>query len=111
MIITQLNGGLGNQMFQYAMGRTLAVHHNTELKLDMTQFNNQGELPQDSIGISHTPGGRELPLRASYSPFTDICMLSIEVLTGFYTRIQVPKTYLIYALHKIEPGYPIFIVP
>jgi hypothetical protein len=38
MIITQLIGGLGNQMFQYAAGRSLAAHHNTELKLDITQF-------------------------------------------------------------------------
>jgi hypothetical protein len=38
MIITQLNGGLGNQMFQYAAGRSLAAHHNTELKLDISQF-------------------------------------------------------------------------
>jgi hypothetical protein len=37
MIIVQLIGGLGNQMFQYAAGCSLAVHHNTELKLDTTQ--------------------------------------------------------------------------
>ena len=36
MIITQLKGGLGNQMFQYAFGRYLAVKNNTELKLDLT---------------------------------------------------------------------------
>lgn len=38
MIIVQLIGGLGNQMFQYAAGRRLALHHNTELKLDITKF-------------------------------------------------------------------------
>lgn len=38
MIITQLNGGLGNQMFQYATGRSLACHNNTQLKLDISQF-------------------------------------------------------------------------
>jgi hypothetical protein len=38
MIITQLNGGLGNQMFQYAVGRNLAFRHNTQLKLDLSQF-------------------------------------------------------------------------
>jgi hypothetical protein len=35
MIITQLAGGLGNQMFQYALGRYLALHHRTTLKLDL----------------------------------------------------------------------------
>jgi len=36
MIIVQLQGGLGNQMFQYALGRKLSLHHKTELKLDLT---------------------------------------------------------------------------
>ena len=36
MIITRFEGGLGNQLFQYAIGRCLAYKHNTELKFDMT---------------------------------------------------------------------------
>lgn len=38
MIIVHLIGGLGNQMFQYAVGRRLAHHHNTDLFLDVTGF-------------------------------------------------------------------------
>lgn len=38
MIIVKLIGGLGNQLFQYAAGRTLAYINNTELKLDVTGF-------------------------------------------------------------------------
>lgn len=41
MIITKLIGGLGNQMFQYAVGRSLAYANNTELKLDISGYNNQ----------------------------------------------------------------------
>ncbi|MGB9927471.1 MAG: alpha-1,2-fucosyltransferase [Methanosarcina sp.] len=38
MIIVKLTGGLGNQMFQYALGRQLAVKNNTTLKLDIQGF-------------------------------------------------------------------------
>lgn len=39
MIITKLSGGLGNQLFQYAIGRCLAYKHKTELKLDISSSN------------------------------------------------------------------------
>ena len=38
MIITKLMGGLGNQMFQYAVGRAVAHRANMPLKLDITYF-------------------------------------------------------------------------
>lgn len=38
MIIVKLSGGLGNQLFQYAAAKRLASIHNTELKLDITEF-------------------------------------------------------------------------
>ena len=37
-IIACIRGGLGNQMFQYAMGKRLAEKHNTELLLDTRLF-------------------------------------------------------------------------
>jgi hypothetical protein len=40
MIITKLKGGLGNQLFQYALGRRLAYFNNTDLKLDIYEFKN-----------------------------------------------------------------------
>jgi len=38
MIIVKLIGGLGNQMFQYAMGRAVAYQRNDILKLDISEF-------------------------------------------------------------------------
>ncbi|VAX34856.1 Alpha-1,2-fucosyltransferase [hydrothermal vent metagenome] len=38
MIISKLMGGLGNQMFQYAAGRSLAHKHGVDLKLDISYF-------------------------------------------------------------------------
>jgi len=38
MIIVKLQGGLGNQMFQYAMGRSVSLKKDTELSLDISSF-------------------------------------------------------------------------
>ena len=38
MVIVRLIGGLGNQMFQYALGRHLAFIHDVPLKLDISGF-------------------------------------------------------------------------
>ena len=38
MIITKIKGGLGNQLFQYAVGRAAALHHKAPLKFDTTIF-------------------------------------------------------------------------
>lgn len=52
MIITKLQGGLGNQMLQYAAGKRLAEHHGTILKVDTSLYTT------DQIGI--TPRHYEL---------------------------------------------------
>jgi len=39
-VITRLNGGLGNQLFQYAAGRALAERLDVPLKVDTSEFEN-----------------------------------------------------------------------
>jgi hypothetical protein len=41
-IITRLIGGLGNQLFQYAAARSLALKHGAEVKLDLSGFERDG---------------------------------------------------------------------
>ena len=43
MIIVELNGGLGNQLFQYASAKSLALHCRTTLKLDTRFFTAAGK--------------------------------------------------------------------
>lgn len=50
MIVVRLIGGLGNQLFQYALGRNLAIKNNTELKLDISGFE---EYKLHQYGLCH----------------------------------------------------------
>ena len=45
MIVVKLAGGLGNQMFQYAIGRHLSLKYNTKLALDLSLLK---ALPKDT---------------------------------------------------------------
>ncbi|MDQ8205630.1 alpha-1,2-fucosyltransferase [Pelagicoccus sp. SDUM812003] len=38
MIIVRVSGGIGNQLFQYAIGRAASHHHQVPLKLDTTSY-------------------------------------------------------------------------
>lgn len=40
MIVVKLMGGHSNQMFQYAMARSLSIRYNTSLQLDLSWFDN-----------------------------------------------------------------------
>lgn len=51
MIITRLNGGLGNQMFQYAAARRLAEVHGTPLKLDISKYASGND--KRAYGLGH----------------------------------------------------------
>lgn len=44
MIIVYFKGGLGNQLFQYALGRHLAEIHGTVLKMDISAYDYDGPL-------------------------------------------------------------------
>lgn len=44
MIIVALFGGLGNQMFQYAAAKSVALKLNVELKVDLTYLNDKNHL-------------------------------------------------------------------
>jgi hypothetical protein len=54
MIITKIQGGLGNQMFQYAYGKNLSSKYNTELRLDKRFYDYQG-MPKREFGLNKFP--------------------------------------------------------
>jgi hypothetical protein len=48
MVIVQLNGGLGNQLFQYAASKSLSLHHGVPLKIDISSFHRE-TLPESEV--------------------------------------------------------------
>ena len=78
-IIVKLIGGLGNQMFQYAMGRALADRHHVSLKLDLTGFK-QDPLRKFELG--------EMQIRADIATKKDLKGLAGRVGTKF-SRIDL----------------------
>ena len=60
MIIVELKGGFGNQLFQYAAGLSLAKHHSTDLKIDITHLQKPDEVTGtfrkvDVYNLAETP--------------------------------------------------------
>ncbi|WP_420581910.1 alpha-1,2-fucosyltransferase [Reichenbachiella sp.] len=58
MIVTKIIGGLGNQLFQYALGRHLALKNDTQLYLDLRAFDDYYSLHKYALNhfnINATP--------------------------------------------------------
>jgi hypothetical protein len=49
MVITRIKAGLGNQMFQYACGRALALRNNDILKLDINNWLKKKEVAREYL--------------------------------------------------------------
>jgi len=59
MIITEINSGMGNQMFQYAAGFSLAAHLNCPLKLNLKWYDHPESMQtarKYDLGIFNLPG-------------------------------------------------------
>lgn len=67
-IYSYLQGGLGNQMFQYAIARALAKHYGTDFALNHSWFNRSlhGDTPRElQIGLLNIPN---VPLVSTHFP-------------------------------------------
>lgn len=51
-MIVKIQGGIGNQMFQYAFAKQLQIKYNTQVYLDNTQFNTNDFITQRDFSLS-----------------------------------------------------------
>lgn len=83
MIITKLTGGLGNQMFQYAIGRSLAEDKKTDFKLDISGYKNQKGITPRQYAL------QVFNVRESFASQADI-----NWLIKFFTAHKMGKLFL-----------------
>jgi len=95
MIIMYLQGGLGNQMFQYALGKCLALKHNTTLKLYV------GFLSQKPKNPHYTLRDYELNLLNIEENFAS----EEEVIHLFNAKPRLSVRLLYRLLHKPIPYF------
>jgi hypothetical protein len=105
MIITKLEGGLGNQMFQYAAGLALAERHGTALKLDLSFFSKEvnGITPRqyglqvfrltaefaseaDKASFGKEPASRLKRVAQRFFPFLFSKVTAVESGYGFHSQ-------------------------
>jgi hypothetical protein len=100
MIIVKIIGGLGNQMFQYALGRHIAFKNNVGLKLDISAFDDGYKL--HSYGLNNfnidekIATKEEILILSKYGRLKDI----------FYNFFDVPYHKRKYVREKDYPFDP-----
>lgn len=87
MIVTKLMGGLGNQMFQYALGRRLAHERDVPLKLDLSWFREARAMGVDTIREYALDGWR---VQASVATEEDL--LRFPSRAGLLARLGLRKS-------------------
>lgn len=104
MIIVQLIGGLGNQMFQYAAGRSLALHLETELKLDITQFQKIRGITPREYSLCH------FRIKENFASRQDLqcARMSSTGVRNFFVNIRCSLTGNKQISYKKEPRHFIF---
>lgn len=81
MVIVKLMGGLGNQMFQYAAARRLAHFNNTNLKIDLSWFDNICE-----VDSSRKYALDEFAIQENFATREEIETLTVQT-QGFVERL------------------------
>ena len=102
MKIVKINGGLGNQMFQFAFYKALQHSNNNEVFIDLSAY--QGKQFQDGINLLHN--GFELPELFSITyheaPLNDVKKLSTQP-TNLLNRVL--RKYFTKKSHFIDKNF------
>ncbi|MBU2566717.1 alpha-1,2-fucosyltransferase, partial [Patescibacteria group bacterium] len=107
-IITKIVGGLGNQMFQYAIGRNMALKYNAELLLDVYDFKtyrrpyhlDNFKIQENYLSDSEAQQYRKYENR--YSPA--IIIENLKSISKRKYRLEKPTEYFKFIPEFLDPG-------
>ncbi|QIF04481.1 alpha-1,2-fucosyltransferase [Roseimicrobium sp. ORNL1] len=117
MIITQLSGGLGNQMYQYATGRRLAHVRGVPLKLDLTGYGPLGDtqapgleefrrhvrIKKLNISAKDATLQEIAALRDPYTENSRTVSRVVRQLRRFIPRLGLPHTHFAEKRYRFDP--------
>lgn len=97
MLIANLMGGLGNQMFQYATAKHLAIMNNSELRIDTTNFrkltaNSDHTFQLNSFNISARQA-TEIEIRKIVTPANFMAWLGGSLFGGSPLKFRSAATF------------------
>jgi len=95
VIISALKGGLGNQMFQYAAGFSLALKNKTEQKIDISGY--------DDVRVINSDTPRKFAL--SIFNITSPIALSGEILKAKYPLGKLSKAWRFFKQRILKQNY------
>lgn len=86
MIIIDIKGGLGNQLFQYALGRNLSLLNKQELKFDISHFNKKACARKYSLNNFNIAG--KIATKAEIAKYTNtpVIIRYVHKLLPYYRR-------------------------
>jgi hypothetical protein len=114
MVIVRLCGGLGNQMFQYALGRTIALRRKVPLKFDLTWFTQFGVRNYKLDRLRIVADGEATPEEIAHVEGDDRGGLSrwlfwlVQARLPYYRRAKIEErctTFDPYVLHAPKNVY------
>lgn len=118
MFIVKLQGGLGNQLFQYALGRKLALRQNMELRLDLSEYQTGSDLrPAGLESFSRKMTLYRLRVDAPQASAADILQMAdrynnrgsvarmVRLLRRWIApRFRFPATHIREASYRFDPS-------
>jgi hypothetical protein len=94
MILVKLHGGMGNQLFQYAAGRRLALHNNDKLLLDLSEYqSNSPKITKRQFELSHFKAPYKIADKKTLSDFKRSFIDSIKTKVGLRSKNYVERSF------------------